>query len=240
MRQLITLLLLGLSLGVAAASDSCEGVLEASRQQIEVVRSHTESIAASLQELRGALELAGQRNQLQARRIEMLEAELRELRSRNPDELAAVRVGFFARVGSDLPPSLVYQIDADRIRIAADAVFVFGTGQIGAEGQDRLAALVRAIQGAVADLPADRAWRLRVEGHTDSRPLRRNPHFASNWELSTARALAMTQVLVAGGIPPERLESVGLADTVLLDPGTSKASHRQNRRIEIHLIPATD
>ena len=43
------------------------------------------------------------------------------------------------------------------------------------------------------------------------------------------------QFLVAQGMPEERLSAVGLADTRLRDPGSGKASHRRNRRIEIHL-----
>ena len=85
-------------------------------------------------------------------------------------------------------------------------------------------------------MPSEFPWRLRIEGHSDSRPLRSNPRFDSNWELSSARAVSLLQFLVAQGLPEDRLSAVGLADTNLRDPGSSKASHRRNRRIELHLI----
>ena len=86
--------------------------------------------------------------------------------------------------------------------------------------------------------PDEYAWRLRVEGHSDSRPLRSNRRFDTNWELSAARALSMLRFLVAKGLPESRLSAVGLADTERRDPGDSSAAHRRNRRIEIHLVYA--
>ncbi len=122
-------------------------------------------------------------------------------------------------------------------------MFIFGKGELGAEGQDRLQPLVAAMRGLLEQLPDAFPWRVRIEGHSDSRPLRTNKRFASNWELSAARALSVLKYFVSQGLPEARLSAVGLADTQLRDPGDSKAAHRRNRRIEVHLIyvpPALD
>jgi chemotaxis protein MotB len=127
-------------------------------------------------------------------------------------------------------------VQPDRLVIASDPVFVFGTGELGAEGQDRLRPLAAVLASLLAQLPEEFPWRVRIEGHSDSRPLRADRRFDDNWELSTARALGILQFLVANGIAEDRLSAVGLAATRLRDPGSSKAAHRRNRRIELHLV----
>jgi chemotaxis protein MotB len=132
--------------------------------------------------------------------------------------------------------SALYEVQPDRLIVASDPVFIFGKGELGAEGRDRLTPLTDTLLGLVSQLPDEFPWRLRIEGHSDSRPLRSNKRFESNWELSAARAVSMLRFLVAQGLPEARLSAVGLADNRLRDPGDSSAAHRRNRRIEIHLI----
>ena len=73
---------------------------------------------------------------------------------------------------------------------------------------------------------------LRIDGHTDARPIS-SREFPSNWELSTARAVAVLKYLESRGIPPERLAAAGFAEFRPLDSGTSEEAYRKNRRIEI-------
>ena len=75
---------------------------------------------------------------------------------------------------------------------------------------------------------------LQVDGHTDRIPIS-TPRFPSNWELSTARAIAVAQFLVAQGIPPDRVAARGFAEFQPLDPGESAEAYSRNRRIEIKL-----
>jgi len=223
--------------GVAAQGAApCETLIEQSNAQLDAMRRHAESIQDSLQTLSDALLRAEQRNAEQTREIERLEAELRAQRARGPGEQARQRHEFFHALRRQLPVSSLYEVLPDRLIIANDPVFVFGKGELGAEGQDRLTPLVDTLRGLVAQLPEESAWRLRIEGHSDSRPLRSNRRFESNWELSAARAVSLLRFLVARGLPEDRLSAVGLADTQLRDPGQGSAAHRRNRRIEIHLV----
>ena len=75
---------------------------------------------------------------------------------------------------------------------------------------------------------------LQVDGHTDRLPIS-TPRFPSNWELSTARAIAVAQFLIAQGIPPDRVAARGFAEFQPLDPGDDPEAYRRNRRIEIKL-----
>jgi chemotaxis protein MotB len=230
---------LGLSVvAVASAAEPCDLLIEQSDAQLEAMRRHVATIEDSLKSLNQALQRAEQRNLEQTRQIERLEAELRAQRARDPAQHERQRREFFRALRRQLPVSTLYEVLPDRLIVANDPVFIFGKGELGAEGRERLTPMVEALRRVVEELPAEFPWQLRVEGHSDTRPLRSNRRFESNWELSAARSVSMLRFLVSRGLPEERLSAVGLADTQLRDLGDSKASHRRNRRIEIHLIYA--
>jgi chemotaxis protein MotB len=210
--------------------------MEQSNAQLEVMRRHAVAIQDSVENLNKALERAERRNQEQTREIERLQAELRARRATDRSEQERQRREFYRELRRRLPVSALYEVLPDRLIIASDPVFIFGKGELGAEGQDRLTPLVVALRQLVSELPSEFPWRLRIEGHSDSRPLRDNKKFESNWELSAARSVSVLRFLVAQGLPEDRLTAVGLADNRLRDPGTSSAAHRRNRRIEVHLI----
>jgi len=75
---------------------------------------------------------------------------------------------------------------------------------------------------------------LYVEGHTDNRPIA-SARFPSNWELSTARATAVTRYLIARGISSERIRAVGLADTQPRSGNDSAEARARNRRVTLVL-----
>jgi len=84
------------------------------------------------------------------------------------------------------------------------------------------------------DIPDDINWVMRVDGHTDKRPIT-SSQYASNWELSTARAIAVVKYLASRGIPEDRLAAAGFAEFSPLDPGDSDEAYTKNRRIEFKL-----
>lgn len=77
---------------------------------------------------------------------------------------------------------------------------------------------------------------VRFEGHTDSVPIH-NRRFASNWELSTARGIAMLRLFATRfGIPTERLAVAGYADNVPVDSNETEAGRARNRRVDIVIL----
>lgn len=76
------------------------------------------------------------------------------------------------------------------------------------------------------------AGNILVEGHTDSTPIS-NAKYASNWELSSARAGAVVRFLVERGIEPHRLAAIGRADNYPLVAGNDPASRAMNRRVAL-------
>jgi len=81
---------------------------------------------------------------------------------------------------------------------------------------------------------------IQIEGHTDNQDIgpELQKRFASNWELSTARATEVVRYLLAQThLPAERLSAVGRADTAPVASNETEAGRQQNRRIEIILLP---
>jgi chemotaxis protein MotB len=91
----------------------------------------------------------------------------------------------------------------------------------------------RDVLGRIADVLREApAGNILVEGHTDSTPIS-NAKYASNWELSSARAGAVVRYLVDRGIGPHRLAAIGRADNFPLVPGNDPASSALNRRVTL-------
>ncbi|MCG8357939.1 MAG: OmpA family protein, partial [Kiloniellales bacterium] len=111
-------------------------------------------------------------------------------------------------------------------------LFETGSAELGAEGREQIARLAETLIEIAAQIPPDIDWILRVDGHTDKRPIF-TAEYRSNWALSTARALSVVDFLTEQGIPPTRLAATGFGEHHPLDPGDSEASYRRNRRIEL-------
>ena len=131
------------------------------------------------------------------------------------------------------------------VRLPGDLLFASGSDQVSAEGQ----AVLKKV-AAVLDRPELREFTIRVEGHTDKRPIT-HPEtarkFPSNWHLSAARAIAVVAELIrdsrsgrdAASLAAlkRRFETVGHGQQKLLAEGDSPADHKRNRRVEIFLVP---
>lgn len=77
----------------------------------------------------------------------------------------------------------------------------------------------------------------RAEGHTDSVPIH-NSRFRSNWELSAARSIALTELLIRDGVARDRLSIAGYADTDPIDDNATEAGREHNRRVDIVILNA--
>jgi chemotaxis protein MotB len=76
--------------------------------------------------------------------------------------------------------------------------------------------------------------RIAVEGHTDDVPVQ-GGQFASNWDLASARANAVTRYLLGQGFEPSRLQSVSYADTRPVASNDTDAGRAANRRVELQI-----
>jgi len=78
-----------------------------------------------------------------------------------------------------------------------------------------------------------------VAGHTDNVPIRPDSRdrYASNWELSTYRAIEVVKYLTAGGLDPRHLTAAGYGEYKPVADNATEAGRRSNRRVELFLIP---
>ena len=81
--------------------------------------------------------------------------------------------------------------------------------------------------------------RVRVEGHTDSDPIRSSP-WPSNQALSLARAQAVKDLMVKAGVPASSIEALGQGPNVPLEQANTKQAKAANRRVEIYILPASN
>ena len=77
---------------------------------------------------------------------------------------------------------------------------------------------------------------VRLEGHTDSRPIH-TPRFRSNWELSAARSIATLELLADRfEVPRQRMAIAGYAETVPIDSNDTTEGRARNRRVDIVIL----
>ena len=150
------------------------------------------------------------------------------------EELARYRSEFFGRLREILGNRPDIRIVGDRFVFQSEVLFAPGSAELGDNAKTELAPLIAALKELSAKIPPDINWILRVDGHTDRRPIS-NSQFASNWELSTARAISVVRFAIEEGVPAARLAAAGFADKQPLDPRSAEDAYRRNRRIELKL-----
>jgi len=150
------------------------------------------------------------------------------------EELARYRSEFFGRLREVLGDRPDIRVVGDRFVFQSEVLFAPGSAELSDDAKQELAPVIAALKEIAAKIPPDINWILRVDGHTDRRPIN-NPQFPSNWELSTARALSVVRLAIDEGIPAARLAAAGFADKQPIDPRSTEDAYRRNRRIELKL-----
>jgi chemotaxis protein MotB len=146
----------------------------------------------------------------------------------------------------ELLPKLIYltealkdQIKAGKLEIKQEQrglVISLKQAAFFPSGDDTVAPATYEALDKIAKLLRDRPSPIRLEGHTDSRPIHTD-RFHNNWELSSARGIAMLEVLSSHfGIPHDRLAVVGYADTVPIASNDTDEGRARNRRVDIVIL----
>jgi chemotaxis protein MotB len=149
-------------------------------------------------------------------------------------DLSRYRSDFFGRLRSILEGRADVRVVGDRFVFQSEVLFGAGEADISPEGQAELAKLAEAVKQLETEIPSDVNWVLRIDGHTDSRPIN-TPEFPSNWELSSARAISVAKYLIAQGVSAQHLVPAGFGEFSPIDGGDSDEAYARNRRIEFKL-----
>jgi chemotaxis protein MotB len=201
--------------------------------QVELLNRQLLALRQQLAKLVVALDASEAKAKANEVQVIDLGKRLNEALANKVEELARYRSEFFGRLREVLGNRPDVQVVGDRFVFQSEVLFNTGSAVIGEDGKHQLAAFADTLQNLAARIPPEIDWILRVDGHTDKRPYR--GIYGSNWELSTARAIAVVQFLIDQGIPPNRLVAAGFAEFRPLVQGDDDEAYRRNRRIELKL-----
>jgi chemotaxis protein MotB len=205
-----------------------------SAAQVELLNRQMAALRQQLDEISASLDLARAQGKAKDVRIDELGKELNLALANKVNELQRYRSDFFGKLRAVLGNRSDIQVVGDRFVVPSELLFSSGTDELTSAARVQLDQLAATLREVSAEIPSDLDWVLRIDGHTDKRPIA-TARFPSNWELSSARAIAIVKHLVVQGIPPRRLAANGFGEFRPLDPGESEASYAINRRIEIQL-----
>jgi chemotaxis protein MotB len=152
------------------------------------------------------------------------------------DQAAALRARIESALGNELAAGYLQLVEDPRglvVEVPEAGAFDVGKAELSADAER----MMQRVAGVLAELPNG----VRVEGHTDDVPIR-TARFASNWDLSTARATRVVEFLMAsGGIDPARLSAAGYSQFKPRAGNESAAGRTRNRRVDLVILnPATE
>lgn len=204
-------------------------------EQLNAMEDDIKQLNKRLAQLVAALNQSTATTQQQQVEIEALQVKLHEALEEKVKELAGYRSEFFGNLRKLLGEREDIQIVGDRFVFQSEVLFKLGSDRLGVQGKKHLKHLAQTLKEIEKKIPENIPWILRIDGHTDKLPFRSSGAFKDNWELSTARALAVVHYLVEQGIAPNRLAGAGFGEFHPIDPGDSLKSMARNRRIEMKL-----
>ena len=234
----------GAGVGAAAAQgkvteltgqlDSEKKISSRALAQVEILNQQIAALRRQLAAIETALDASEQKDKESQNKIADLGQRLNLALAQKVQELTKYRSDFFGKLRQILGNRPDMRIVGDRFVLQSEVFFDTGKADLKPEGDEELDKVAGALVELEKQIPADIPWVLRVDGHTDKRPIV-SSNFKSNWDLSAARAIAVVQYLVAKGIDPKRLVAAGFGEFQPIDTGDSEEAYRRNRRIEFKL-----
>ena len=141
-------------------------------------------------------------------------------------------------IARDILKVLAPLIDQGKVRVTQTTLGVsveINASVLFAQGDARLSNESSQALKAVAAVLKNDEHAIRVEGHTDSVPIR-TVFFPSNWELSAMRAGSVVRLFVENGIAEARLTAVGHGSTQPVGPNDTAEGRQRNRRVTIMIL----
>lgn len=216
------------------ALDSEKQISARALAQVEVLTQQISALRRQLAALEDALDASEKKDKESQNRIADLGQRLNVALAKRVQELSRYRSEFFGRLRAILGNRPDIRIVGDRFVFQSEVFFDTAQATLLPEGKSELDKVAGALTDLDKQIPNEIAWVLRVDGHTDVRPIN-SPVFKSNWDLSAARAISVVQYLASLGVPPQRLVAAGFGEFQPLDPNATEEAYKRNRRIELKL-----
>jgi chemotaxis protein MotB len=220
--------------GLQTTLDKEKQISSEALARVELLNQQIAAMRRQLQTLNGLLSDAETKNRASEAQVADLGRRLNSALAQRVQELTRYRSEFFGRLRQILSQRSDILVVGDRFVFQAEVLFEKGRAELNAEGQAEMLKLAEAVRQLESEIPADIAWVLRVDGHTDVDPIQ-SAQFRSNWELSAARAIAVVNFLIANGVSPQHLVAAGFGEFQPIDPGSTEEAKSRNRRIELKL-----
>ncbi|MEM7071854.1 MAG: OmpA family protein, partial [Pseudomonadota bacterium] len=208
-------------------------ILNARASNLKLQRN-IQQMQIQISQLLQTLEASEAKDRQQQAQIKNLGSRLNSALARKVQELDQYRSEFFGRMRRLLAGEKRIEIKGDRFVLQSEVLFESGSADLGVIGKLELAKIAEILKKISKDIPSEIDWILRIDGHTDQRPIA-TARFPSNWELSSARAISVAKALIEAGVSSTRLAVTGFAHYQPVNQGHSDAAYKQNRRIEIKL-----
>ena len=225
--------------------DEQQEQMKALEQKLSETKAAAEAAEKEKAELESSLANSDAERRALRKRVDEL-AELNKELSRNTEKLEAAKEALEKKSSEyeSLAKSLKEEIKTGKIELSElkgrmvvkmkdKILFSSGSTKLNKEGLEALEKVAQALKDVEGKL-------IRVEGHTDNVPLPADgkTEFASNWELSTTRALVVVKLLQEQGVPPTMLSALGYGEYQPIASNQTAEGRSLNRRIEIVLAPS--
>jgi chemotaxis protein MotB len=225
-----------LQVSLAASQQETAEQTELDKQaqaQVNELNLQIVALREQLAQVTQALDASEAQVREQVVEIENLGQRLNVALANKVEELNRYRSEFFGKLREALKDNPDVHVEGDRFVLPSEVLFASASADLDAGGRRQVQTVAQTLKEISAGIPDDIDWVLRVDGHTDKRPIRTT--FASNWELSSARAISIVKYMIELGIPPRRLVAAGFGKYHPLDTADTPEAYRRNRRIELKL-----
>ena len=220
--------------GLETSLDKEKVISSEALAKVELLNQQLAALHRQIKALSDLLGDAESRNKTSETQISDLGKRLNAALAQKVQELSRFRSEFFGRLRQILSQRSDILVVGDRFVFQSEVLFSKGRAELNAEGLQEMDKLAAAILELEKEIPGDIAWTLRVDGHTDADPVT-GANFASNWELSSSRAISVVKFLVTKGVSANHLVAAGFGEFQPLDPGEGEEAKSRNRRIELKL-----
>ncbi len=216
------------------ALERTQALSAARRDEVELLGRNIAALRAEIARLAAALDASEAKARKQEVQIANLGQRLNAALASRVEELSRYRSEFFGRLREVLGSRDDVRIVGDRFVFQSEVLFDTAAAALNPSGLAQIRRLAATLIELSRKIPPEIDWVLRVDGHTDARPIA-TAQFPSNWELSQARALSVVRALIAEGVPADRLAPTGFGQFQPIDPGYTPEAWQRNRRIEFKL-----
>ena len=214
--------------------------LEQERKKLQdEMETQRVALMDQLAQLQAALDAAEEKSRTQEIRYVEMSSRLNRALADKVAELQDVskyQSEFYKAIKLAMGDRTSIQADGDRFIVNSDILFPSGSYKLSPEGKKQLHLIANVIKDMESKIPSDINWIIRVDGHTDKKPVIAGTNgYKNNTELSLLRATAVVNELTNAGVSKRRLVPSGFGDMHPVELGNDATSLQKNRRIELQL-----